>query len=80
MEERRAVTRRSRPRGGGSKILPQGKAVGDRLMVRWTPTYIKSDPGGMWCDNLWGCYTCADAQYSHQFEFPGGMILRLPMK
>ena len=42
----------------------------------WTPTYIKSDPEGYWCDPYWGCYTVADAEYSNQFELSGGITLR----
>jgi len=59
----------------GAKIFPQEK-FGIRLEARYTPTYIKSDPAGWWCDPYWGCYTAADAQYSNQFELNGGLILR----
>ena len=45
-----------------------GKNVGIRLEGRWTPTYIKSDATGWWCDPYWGCYVTGDAQYSNQFE------------
>ncbi len=50
--------------------------VGLRLEARWTPTYIKSDAVGWWCDPYWGCYTAADAQYANQFEVSGGLNLR----
>ena len=59
----------------GLKMFPSPK-FGIRLETRWTPTYIKSDPEGYWCDPYWGCYTVADAEYSNQFELSGGIIIR----
>jgi hypothetical protein len=47
-----------------------------RLEARWTPTYIKTDSVGWWCDPFWGCYAVGDTQYSNQFELSGGIILR----
>src|SRR5262245_1003442 len=41
--------------GLGVKVYP-GSNVGLRLQARWTPTYIKSDSEGYWCDPYWGCY------------------------
>jgi outer membrane protein with beta-barrel domain len=61
--------------GAGVKVYPSPK-VGLKLGVRWTPTYIKSDADGWWCDPYWGCYVVGDAQYSNQFEFSGGLSLR----
>ena len=57
------------------KIFPSPN-FGIRLEGRWTPTYIKSDPEGYWCDPYWGCYTFAEAEYSNQYELSGGIILR----
>ena len=37
--------------------------VGARFGVRLTPTYIKSDAAGWWCDPFWGCYVVGCAQY-----------------
>ncbi len=59
----------------GLKLFPSPN-VGIRLEARWTPTYIKSDPEGYWCDPYWGCYTFAEAEYSNQYELSGGIILR----
>ena len=59
----------------GLKMFPS-KNVGIRLETRWTPTYIKTDPAGYWCDPYWGCYTVGDPEYSNQFELSGGIILR----
>jgi outer membrane protein W len=61
--------------GAGVKVYP-GESVGLKLGVRWTPTYIKSDQTGWWCDPYWGCYVVGDAQYSNQFEFTGGLTIR----
>ena len=61
--------------GAGVKLYPSPKA-GLKIGVRWTPTYIKSDAAGWWCDPYWGCYVVGDAQYSNQFEFSAGLTLR----
>jgi opacity protein-like surface antigen len=60
---------------GGVKLFP-GPRFGLRLEARWTPTYIKSDNVGWWCDPFWGCYVVGNAQYANQFEMTGGVILR----
>jgi hypothetical protein len=57
------------------KIYPT-KVVGFRAEARWTPTYIKSDAAGWWCDPFWGCYVVGNAQYSNQIELSGGITLR----
>ena len=59
----------------GVKIFP-GRNFGIRLEGRWTPTYIKTDSEGYWCDPWWGCYAVGDAEFSNQFELSGGIILR----
>jgi opacity protein-like surface antigen len=56
--------------------LNAGSNLGLRLEGRWTPTYIKSDAVGWWCDPYWGCYTVGDAQYANQFELSGGIHFR----
>ena len=72
----------------GYSILAQSSALtiapaifpspgfGIRLEGRWTPTYIKSDATGWWCDPYWGCYVTENAQYSNQFELSGGIVIR----
>lgn len=47
-----------------------------RAGVHFTPTYVKSDATGWWCDPYWGCYVTGDAQYSNQWEFSGGLSFR----
>jgi hypothetical protein len=60
----------------GLKMFP-GPNFGIRMEARWTPTYIKSDAAGWWCDPYWGyCYVVGNAQYANQFDFGGGIVLR----
>ena len=60
----------------GLKMFP-GPNFGIRLEARWTPTYIKSDAAGWWCDPYWGyCYVVGNAQYANQFDLGGGITLR----
>jgi len=59
----------------GLKVFPSPR-FGLRLEGRWTPTYIKSDAAGWWCDPYWGCYVVGNAQYANQFEVSGGLIFR----
>jgi opacity protein-like surface antigen len=61
--------------GAGVKFVPS-RGIGVRAGVQWTPTYIKSDAVGWWCDPFWGCYVVGDAQYANQFSFNGGVIFR----
>jgi hypothetical protein len=44
--------------------------------ARWTPTYVKTDATGWWCDPWWGCWVVGNAQYANQFSFEGGLTLR----
>jgi opacity protein-like surface antigen len=61
--------------GAGVKMFPSPN-VGVRFGAQWTPTYIKTDAAGWWCDPYWGCYVVGDAQYSNQFQFNGGITFR----
>jgi Outer membrane protein beta-barrel domain len=61
--------------GLGVKVYP-GSTAGLRLGARWTPTYIKSDSDGYWCDPYWGCYVVGNAQYSNQYELSAGLTIR----
>lgn len=70
-----ASTRFSTTWGLGVKIYP-ARSFGFFGGVRWTPTYIKSDATGWWCDPFWGCWVVGSAQYSNQWEFEGGISLR----
>jgi outer membrane protein W len=61
--------------GAGVKVNASPK-VGVKFGMQWTPTYIKSDAEGWWCDPWWGCYVVGSAQYSNQFEFNAGIVFR----
>jgi len=61
--------------GAGVKFFASPN-VGARVGIQWTPTYIKSDAGGWWCDPYWGCYLTGNAQYSNQWDFSGGLTFR----
>ena len=68
-------TRFSWTGAAGLKIYP-ARAFGIRLEGRWTPTYIRSEAAGWWCDPFYGCYVVGDAQYSNQFELAVGISFR----
>lgn len=61
--------------GGGLKFYVSPR-VGAKVGVRWTPTYIKSEPAGIWCDPFYGCWSLADSEYSNQFETTAGITFR----
>ena len=63
--------------GGGVKFFPN-PGIGFEFKARWTPTYIKTDPAGYWCNPFWPwqCWIVGDDQYSHQGEFGGGVVFR----
>ena len=56
--------------------MSAGRNLALRAGVNFTPTYVKSDATGWWCDPFWGCYVTGDAQYSNQWEFAGGLSFR----
>jgi len=60
---------------GGVKFYPSPK-FGVKVMARWTPTYIKTDSAGYWCDPFYGCWVVGDPDYSHQFDLSGGIVIR----
>jgi len=61
--------------GAGVKMFA-GPNFGIKVGAQWTPTYIKSDSAGWWCDPYWGCYVVGDAKYANQFDFTGGVTIR----
>ena len=62
--------------GAGVKMYP-APGFGLRVGMHWTPTYIKSDAGGVWCDPWYGfCYVVGNAQYSNQWQINGGLSFR----
>jgi hypothetical protein len=70
-----SMSRMSPTFGAGVKVDATPR-VGVKFGVQWTPTYIKSDAAGWWCDPWWGCYVVGNAQYANQFEFVGGLAVR----
>jgi hypothetical protein len=62
--------------GAGVKIMPHNSPVGIKGAIQWTPTYITSNSAGYWCDPFYGCWLVGNAQYSHQFETSGGVVVR----
>ena len=59
--------------GAGVRVYPHEK-IGVKFTGRWTPTYIKTDTEGYWCD-YYGCWAVGDSDYSHQFELSGSLML-----
>src|SRR5262245_50119840 len=49
------ITRFSTTWGGGVKVYASPN-LGAQFGVQWTPTPVKSDAVGWWCDPFWGCY------------------------
>jgi len=62
-----SATKFSTTWGGGVKFMPASN-VGLKLEMRWTPTYIKTDPAGYWCGGYWGCWPVGDSDYSNQLK------------
>jgi opacity protein-like surface antigen len=61
--------------GAGVKVY-FNENVGAKFTARWTPTYIKSDAEGYWCDPFYGCWVLGDPDYSHQFDLSGGLTFK----
>ena len=61
--------------GGGMKYS-LGERVGLRLQVRWTPTYVSSTFGGVFCNPFGFCYVVEDAHYVTQTEASVGLIIK----
>jgi hypothetical protein len=66
--------------GLGVKMQSQSRPLGLRLLARWTPTYVHTNPGGVWCDPYYGCYQTGDAEYSHAIELTGGLVFKFPLQ
>jgi opacity protein-like surface antigen len=60
--------------GGGVKyfLTPM---FGFKMQGRWTPTYIGSQPDGIWCNGFY-CGVAENSKWSNQGEFVGGLIVR----
>ena len=70
-----SVSKFSSTWGAGVKYYP-ASTIGFKGQVRWTPTYIKSDAGGTFCDPFYGCWVIANPDYQNSLEFSAGVTLR----
>lgn len=70
-------TRFSTTWGGGVKVF-LSEHIGVSGQFRWTPTYIRSDPAGVWCPPgyPWSCWVLSNDHYSHQADFTAGVVFR----
>ena len=52
--------------------------IGFKGGVRWTPTRINTESGGLFCSTYWpwDCWTAEHSNFSHQFEFSFGVVGR----
>ena len=71
----RSTTKFSTTWGLGVKAYTT-ESVGFKFGLQWTPTYIKSEEEGWWCDPWWGCYVVGDAKYANQWDLAGGVTFR----
>jgi opacity protein-like surface antigen len=62
--------------GAGVKTNTQGR-VGFRAQVRYHSTYISDEYSGTWCDPWYGCYDTVDTNWLDEWEFTGGLVVRL---
>jgi hypothetical protein len=61
--------------GGGLKYFAS-KLIGFRLQTRYTPTYLYSTNGGVWC-NWWGyCWVVPNDHFLQPGDITGGVIFR----
>ena len=72
----KARTRFSPTIGTGVKFYLPSRKYGLNLGVRWTPTFLKADSSGFWCDPYWGCFLTDNSQFIHQLELAGGLQVR----
>lgn len=68
-----AFTKFSMGFGGGVKHF-FAKRVGVRAEVRWTPTYLYSTAGGVWC--WYYCYVLTADTWQNQVDFTAGLVFR----
>jgi opacity protein-like surface antigen len=50
---------------------------GLRAQVRYHSTYLTDQNGGTWCDPWYGCYQTVDTNWLDEWDFNGGIMLRL---
>ncbi|HXY48684.1 MAG TPA: porin family protein [Terriglobales bacterium] len=70
------VTRFAFALGGGAKynLSPH---FGLRAQAKWSPTYITTSDGGVWCDPIWGgCWVIGNDHFLNEFDISGGFTVR----
>ena len=62
--------------GAGAKY-DISKHFGLRTQLKWSPTYITTTNGGVWCDPFWGgCWNVGNSHYLHEFDITAGFTVR----
>jgi opacity protein-like surface antigen len=62
--------------GAGAKFY-MTKHFGLRGQLKWSPTYVTTTGGGVWCDPIWGgCWNVGNSHYLHEFDASGGLTVR----
>lgn len=61
--------------GGGVKFYPK-RRLGFNLGLRWTPTHIRSDTSGIFCNSRFGCFLLGPSRYSNQVDLGAGILFR----
>ena len=69
------ITRFAWSLGGGVKYNFSPR-FGARLQGKWSPTYITTTSGGIWCDPVFGCWPVGNDHFLHEFDFTGGVTFR----
>jgi len=62
--------------GAGFKAMGQGR-LGVRAQARYHSTYISDESNGTWCDPWYGCYETVDTNWLDEWDFDGGLIIKL---
>ena len=62
--------------GAGFKAQGEGR-LGLRAQARYHSTYVNDESDGTWCDPWYGCYETVDTNWLDEWEFQGGLILKL---
>jgi len=62
--------------GAGFKAMGAGR-LGLRGQVRYHSTYVNDEDSGTWCDPWYGCYTTVDTHWLDEWDFSGGLIIKL---
>ena len=70
------VTKFSWALGAGVKGFVNER-IGLRAQVRYHSTYVTDEYGGTWCDPWYGCYETVETNWLDEWDFMGGLMVRL---